>query len=207
MELEGYWFFPPWLMVVFHLRASTGGFRCPLPEGLAPLERDYLRLNPLANPLRVDLRPFPPWGCLPLWCCGCHEGVYGRCWRLSEAFQREVSGLVDGAITLYHWNQETGGGRGYPGWSCCQSPVQNPGSESRRSPGASAWWGEISWLPDHPVGPQVFSLELSALRIQRPDPSSPVVLVVRTGTREKKISIFPKQTTWLLGSPIFRFLF
>ena len=66
MELEGYWFFPPWLMVVFHLRASTGGFRCPLPEGLAPLERDYLRLNPLKNPLRVDLRPFPPWGCLPL---------------------------------------------------------------------------------------------------------------------------------------------
>ena len=64
MELEGYWFFPPWLMVVFHLRASTGGFRCPLPEGLAPLERDYLRLNPLENPLRVDLRPFPPWGCL-----------------------------------------------------------------------------------------------------------------------------------------------
>ena len=62
MELEGYWFFPPWLMVVFHLRASTGGFRCPLPEGLALLERDYLRLNPLENHLRVDLRPFPPRG-------------------------------------------------------------------------------------------------------------------------------------------------
>ena len=28
------------------------------------LERDYLRLNPLENPLRVDLRPFPPRGCL-----------------------------------------------------------------------------------------------------------------------------------------------
>ena len=26
------------------------------------LERDYLRLNPLENPLRVDLRPFPPMG-------------------------------------------------------------------------------------------------------------------------------------------------
>ena len=28
------------------------------------LERDCLRLNPLENPLRVDLRPFPPQGCL-----------------------------------------------------------------------------------------------------------------------------------------------
>ena len=60
-----------------------------------------------------------------------------------------------------------------------ESPVQNPrfripGSESRfripPEPGAAAWWGEISWLPDHPGGPQVFSLELSARRSQRPEP-------------------------------------
>ena len=30
-----------------------------------PLERDCLRLNPLEKSLRVDLRPFPPRGCLP----------------------------------------------------------------------------------------------------------------------------------------------
>ena len=34
------------------------------PRELDPLERDYLRLNPLKNPLRVDLRLFPPWVCL-----------------------------------------------------------------------------------------------------------------------------------------------
>ena len=34
------------------------------PRELDPLERDYFRLNPLENPLRVDLRPFPPRGCL-----------------------------------------------------------------------------------------------------------------------------------------------
>ena len=37
-------------------------------------------------------------------------------------------------------------------------------------PGAAAWWGEISWLPDHPGGPQVFSLELSARKSRRPEP-------------------------------------
>ena len=83
-------------------------------------------------------------------------------------------GVVDGLITVYHWNQETGGGRGYPGWSCCPEP----GSESRfRIPvqnpaGArgSGLVGEISWLPDHPGGPQVFSLELSARKSRRPEP-------------------------------------
>ena len=57
----------------FFLRAdgasSPPGFdrRVPLRFGRRewdPLERDYLRLNPLENPLRVDLRPFPPWECL-----------------------------------------------------------------------------------------------------------------------------------------------
>ena len=51
--------------------------------------------------------------------------------------------------------------------------LPEPGSESRfrisPEPGASAWWGEISWLSDHPGGPQVFSLELSALRSQSPE--------------------------------------
>ena len=47
-----------------------------------------------------------------------------------------------------------------------------PGARFRISlePGAVAWWGqEISWFPDHPDGPQFFSLELSALRSQSPE--------------------------------------
>ena len=194
MELEGYWFFPPWLMVVFHLRASTGGFRCPLPEGLAPLERDYLRLNPLKNPLRVDLRPFPPWGCL-FGAAGVMRASMGD----AGGFLRHSSGRSVALWTARSLftirTKKPGEEEGIQG-GVVASPVQNPGSESRRSPGASAWWGEISWLPDHPVGPQVFSLEISALRIQRPDPSSPVVLVVRTGTLEKKFSFSPNR---LLG--------
>ena len=46
-----------------------------------------------------------------------------------------------------------------------ESPVENPAGA--RGIGLV---GEISWLSDHPVGPQVFSLEISALRIQRPEP-------------------------------------
>ena len=53
-----------------------------------------------------------------------------------------------------------------------ESPVQNPRFRIPPEPGAAAWWGEISWLSDHPGGPQVFSLELSARRSRRPDPSS-----------------------------------
>ena len=61
------------LMVLFHFQSSTGGFRCALPGGLDAgwdslgwdsLEPDYLRLNPLGNRLRVDLRPVPPGVCV-----------------------------------------------------------------------------------------------------------------------------------------------
>ena len=34
MDTGGILVFSSGLMVVFHLRASTGGFRCPLPEGI-----------------------------------------------------------------------------------------------------------------------------------------------------------------------------
>ena len=63
-------------------------------------------------------------------------------------------------------------------------------------PVAAAWWGEISCLPDHPGGPQVFSLELSARRSRGPDPSSLVALVLRAGFLKKKFPFFPKR---LLG--------
>ena len=76
-------------------------------------------------------------------------------------------------------------------------------------PGAAAWWGEISCLPDHPGGPQGFSLELSALRSRSPDPSSLVALVLRAGFLKKNF-YFSQTGYWatgLLGSPVFRFLF
>ena len=43
------------LMVLLHLRSSTGGLRRALPDGVRslewdPREWDYLRLNPLKNP-------------------------------------------------------------------------------------------------------------------------------------------------------------
>ena len=83
-------------------------------------------------------------------------------------FLRHCSGGSGGCGRREHslvWNQETG-----------EEEVLQvellPGARFRipAEPGASAWWGEISWLPDHPGGPQVFSLELSALRSQRPEP-------------------------------------
>ena len=62
---EGCWF-SPGPTALLHFRPSTGGFRCALPGGLDAgwdsLEPDYLRLNPLGNRLRVDLRPVPPGG-------------------------------------------------------------------------------------------------------------------------------------------------
>ena len=150
MELEGYWFFSSGLMVVFHLRASTGGFRCPLPEGIGSPGAGLSQTKPVGKSSESRFKAVSTLG-VSLWCCGCHEGVYGRCWRLSEVFQREVRGLCPSPAVLgvggcgrrdhcLPWDQETGVGRGYPGWSCCRSPVQNPrfripGSESRRSPG------------------------------------------------------------------------
>ena len=110
--------------------------------------------------------------------------------------QRCWGGGCGGRDHCLPWDQETGVGRGYPGWSCCRSPVQNPRFRIPPEPGAAAWWGEISWLPDHPGGPQVFSLELSARKSRRPDPSSLAALLLRAGFLKKKFLFFPKR---LLG--------
>ena len=161
MELEGRWgwmlVFSSGLMVLFHLRASTGGFRCALPGGLDAgwdsLEPDYLRLNPLENPLRVDLRPVPPGVCLP-WCCGCHEGVCGHAGAFLR-YSRGVAGLWT-ARSLFSMAPRDRGRKK-------SSRVELlPGARFGISvePSAAAWWGEISWFPDHPGGPQVFSLVL-----------------------------------------------
>ena len=120
-ELEGCWVFSSGLMVVLHLRPSTGGFRRALPRELIPLEWDYFRLNPLKNPRWITQSRFKAVSTsgVSLWCCGCHEGICGRCWRLSEVFQRGVGGLshspavlgcgvVDGAITVYYGTKRPG---------------------------------------------------------------------------------------------------
>ena len=49
-------------------------------------------------------------------------------------------------------------------------PVQNPGSESRRSLGQRLG-GEISWFPDHPGGPQfVWGLGPGISALEPPGP-------------------------------------
>ena len=187
--------------VLFHFRPSTGGFCCPLPEGIGSPRAGLFQIKPVGKSSESRFKAVSTSG-VSLWCCGCHEGICGRCWRLSEAFQREVRGLVpaqlcfgwgvvDGAITVYHGTRK---------------PVEEEviqggvvaGARFRISPeqGAAAWWGEISCLPDHPGGPQVFSLELSARRSRGPDPSSLVALVLRAGFLKKKFPFFPKR---LLG--------
>ena len=146
------------------------------PRELDPLERDYLRLNPLENPLRVDLRLFPPRGCLfgatdvMRASMGDAGGFLrhssGRSWA---SFQPSGAGLWT-ARSLFMMGPRD---RGRKRLSRVEL-LPEPGSESRfripPEPGAAAWWGEISWLSDHPGGPQVFSLELSARKSRRPDP-------------------------------------
>ena len=180
---EGCLVFSSGLMVPFHRRPSTGGFRCALPEGIGSPGAGLSQTKPVGKSSESRFKAVSTEG-VSLWCCGCHEGVYGRRWGLSEAFQRRGRGSVPAqrcwggglwtARTLFSMEpRDRGRKRSYPGWSCCPEP----GSESRfripPEPGAAAWWGEISWLPDHPGGPQVFwglGLGISARKSQRPEP-------------------------------------
>ena len=101
------------LMVVFHFRASTGGFCCfrtstggfccfrpstggfccALPEGMGSPGAGLFQTKPVGKSSESRFKAVSTSG-VSLWCCGCHEGICGRCWRLSEAFQREVRGIV-----------------------------------------------------------------------------------------------------------------
>ena len=81
------------LMALFHRRPSTGGFRCALPEGIGSPEGGLSQTKPVGKSSESRFKAVSTSG-VSLWCCGCHEGICGRCWRLSEAFQREVRGLV-----------------------------------------------------------------------------------------------------------------
>ena len=162
-------------MAPFHRRPSTGGFRCPLPEGIGSPGAGLSQTKPVGKSSESRFKAVSNLG-VSLWCCGCHEGICGLCWRLSEAFQREVRGLVPAQLC---W----GGGLWTTGTLFIMGPRNRwrkrlsrvellSGARFRISPEpvAAAWWGEISCLPDHPGGPQGFSLELSALRSQRPEP-------------------------------------
>ena len=71
---------------------------------------------------------------------------------------------MDGAITVYYGTKKTVEEEVIQGGVVAGARFRIP-----PEPGAAAWWGEISWLPDHPGGPQVFYLELSARRSQSPE--------------------------------------
>ena len=107
--------------LVFFLLAD-GAFSPPVFDRRVPprfagwvrsLEWDYLSLNRLENPRWITQSRFKAvshCGGVSSLCCGCHEGVYGRAWGLSEAFQRGRGAVpaqrcwggwvVDGANTL-----------------------------------------------------------------------------------------------------------
>ena len=205
-ELEGHWVFSSGLMVLLHLRSSTGGFRCALPDGVRSLEWDYLRLNPLENPWWITLSRFKAFsvaGVSPFWCCGCREGVYGRSWGLSEALQRGLGGLFQpsgagwgvGCGRREHslvWNQETGGGGG-------PQVELLPGARFRISAGAwgSGLVGRSSGFPDHPGGPQfIWGLGPGISALEPPAPLRKSALSTRAGLLKKKFPFFLKR---LLG--------
>ena len=81
------------LIAPFHRWPSTGGFCCPLPEGIGSHGAGLSQTKPVGKSSESQFKAVSTSG-VSLWCCGCHEGICGRCWRLSEAFQREVRGLV-----------------------------------------------------------------------------------------------------------------
>ena len=109
------------------------------PRELDPLERDYLRLNPLENPLRVDLRPFPPRGC-PFGATDVMRasmgdaGVFLRHSRRGREVRPTPAVLgwwvVDGAITLYDGSKRPGEEEviqgGVVAGARFRIPVQNP---------------------------------------------------------------------------------
>ena len=66
--------------------------------GWDSLGPDYLRLNPLEKRLRVDLRPFPPRGCL-LCAADVMRASAGDAGGFLR-YSRGVARVVDGAITL-----------------------------------------------------------------------------------------------------------
>ena len=84
-------------------------------------------------------------------CCGCREGIYGRCWGLSEAFQGGSGGRSSPAVlggglwmagTLFSMEPRDRGKRRSYKWSCCPEPGSESRFRIRPEPGAAAWWGD-----------------------------------------------------------------
>ena len=148
-------------MAAFHRRASTGGFCCPLPEGIGSPGVGLFRTKPRwkipGGSLRVDLRPFPPRGCL-FGAAGVMRASMGdaggflrhssgRSWVSSQPIDGLGWGVVDGAITLYDGSKRPGEEE--------VSRVEllpEPGSESRFR------------IPPEPGGSGLVGRDLLALR-------------------------------------------
>ena len=75
------------LTVLLHLRASTGGFRCALPDGVGSPGAGLSQTQPVGKSSESRFKAVSAAG-VSLWCYGCHEGICGRCWR----FLRHSSG-------------------------------------------------------------------------------------------------------------------
>ena len=93
MELGRDTGFSSGLTVLLHLRSKPGGFCCSLPEGIGSPGAGLSQTKPVGKSSESRFKAVSTAGVSSL-CCGCHEGICERCWRLSEAFQREVRGLV-----------------------------------------------------------------------------------------------------------------
>ena len=135
--------------VLFHFRPSTGGFCCPLPEGIGSPGAGLSQTKPVGKYSQSRFKAVSTSG-VSLWCCGCHEGVYGRCWGLSEAFQREVRGLVPaqrcwggglwGARSLFTIGPRNRGRKRLSRVEWLPEPGSESGFRISPEPGAAAWW-------------------------------------------------------------------
>ena len=106
------------------------------PREWDPLERDYLRLNPLENPRWITQSRFKAVSTAGVSFL-CAADVMRASAGDAGGFLRHSSGR-SGALShprvwgcgrrdhCLPWDQETGGGRGHPGWSCCQSRFRIP---------------------------------------------------------------------------------
>ena len=201
-------------MVVFHLRASTGGFRCPLPEGIGSPGAGLSQTKPVGKSSQSRFKAVSTRGCL----FGAADvmrasmGDAGGFLRHSSGGSGASShpsgagvGGCGGRDHCLPWDQETGVGRGYPGWSCCRSPVQNPGSESRRSPGQRLGGERSPGSPTIRVVHRFSLLSFQPGRASVLSPSSLVALVLRAGFLKKKFLFFPKRLLGYLDHLFFGF--
>ena len=202
-------------MLGFFLRAD-GAFSPPAFDRRVPprfagwvgsLEWDYLRLNPLENPWCITQSRFKAvstagvslWGAADVMraSMGGPGGFLRHCsGGVGVCSSPAVLGGGVGCGRREHslvWNQETGGGGGPTGGVVARSPVQNPGSESRRSLGQRLG-GEILRVPWPSgwstvyLGPGPWDFSPGTAGALRKS-----ALSTRGGIIEKKFLFFPKR--------------